>query len=223
MQHALNDLQDLTPVQRTLLKRLEREKRFTEHFYFTGGTLLKALGIVPRESNDLDFFTFPEVDGLTYITALTHVRTILDELFGKENITNTERGFLIARETVRVECVYDIVKNIDDFVSFGNLKTPGLRDFAANKSAAFCVRDEAKDYVDLAFLTKRKGWLLKDLADIAEEKFRMGTISEKKLLTELLHKRDMVRVMPAMFLRDGEENMRTVTDQVAHLLAHTTL
>ena len=220
---TLNDFQDLTKPQHMLLARLEGEQRFTEHFYFTGGTLLKALSIVPRESNDLDFFTFPGVDGRTYMELLGVIHELLDETFGEANVRNTERGFLLKEHGTRVECVYDSVKNIDMFVPFGKLQTSSLKDLAANKAAAFCVRDEAKDMIDIAFLTKNRTWLLKDLADIAEEKFRMGTISEKKLLTELLSKRDTLRVTPEMFLRDGEANVRIVMDQVVHLLEQTTL
>ena len=135
----------------------------------------------------------------------------------------TERGFLLQKAGTRVECVYDVVKNIDDFVPYGNLQTSGLRDFAANKSAAFCVRDEVKDYIDIAFLTKREGWLLGDLADFAEERFRMGTISEEKLLTEILSKRDMFTIPPQIFLRDPQENTTLVHEQVAYLLRSTTL
>ena len=221
--HAMTDFQDLTEPQRRLLLRLEKEQCFTEHFYFTGGTLLKALGIVPRESNDLDFFTFPEVDGRTYHALLGAIRSILDELFGAENVRNTERGFLIAEHGTRVECVYDIVKNIDAFVPFGKLRTSSLKDFAANKAAAFCVRDEVKDMIDIAFLTKRKGWLLADIADIAEERFRMGTISEEKLLAELIQKRDLLTVPREIFLRNPEENIAFVKAQVAFLIDHTTL
>ena len=223
MQRTLNDFQDLTPSQRAILERFEREERFTKTFYFTGGTLLKALGIVPRESNDLDFFTFPETDGRTYMECLGIVRTLLEETCGADDILNTERGFLLKKEGTRVECVYDVVRNINDFVPFGNLKTSSLRDFAANKAAAFCVRDEVKDYIDIAFLTKKQGWLLKDLAANAEERFHLGTISEEKLLTELLSKRDMLTIPPEIFLRDPEKNRKLIEEQVAYLLNSTTL
>lgn len=223
MSHSLADFQDLTPVQRLLLERLEQEKRFTDTFYFTGGTLLKALGIVPRESNDLDFFTFPDVDGRTYIQRLQDARVVLQEVCGGKNVLDTERGWLLTDENTRVECIYDTVKNISEFVSFGALQTSGFPDLAANKAAAFCVRDEMKDYVDLAFLTKQEGWSLKDLADIAEKRFHLGTLREEKLLTEFIAKRDMFTVDPHMFLRNGAENARLVEEQVRSLLQHTTL
>jgi len=58
----ISDFVDLTAEQRTVLEAFERDTTLCDTFYFTGGTLLKALGIVPRLSNDLDFFTFPFIN-----------------------------------------------------------------------------------------------------------------------------------------------------------------
>lgn len=223
MAHSIKDFRDLTGPQQKLLERLERTPQFTEHFYFTGGTLLKALGIVPRESNDLDFFTFPETDGRTYMAAIGVVRDLLQSTFGERSVVTTERGFLLSETGMVIECIYDIVPAIDDCSSFGNLRTSSLKDLAANKAAAFCVRDEVKDYVDIAFLTKREGWLLSDLADLAEKRFRLGTINEKKLLMELLHKREMLTIPSSIFLRDPARNLALVEKQITYLLDHVTL
>jgi len=43
---ALADLQDLTQPQRAALGAVEADEKLRETFYLTGGTLLKALGIV---------------------------------------------------------------------------------------------------------------------------------------------------------------------------------
>lgn len=220
----LNDLKDLTAVQRKILECMECERSFTDVFHFTGGTLLKALDIVPRESNDLDFFTFPSVDGRTYLKSLADVKGFLSELFGADDVIVTDRGFLMPQSGMRIECVYDAVHAIDDFIPFGRLKTSGLRDLVANKVAAFCVRDEMRDYIDLAFLTAQKGWKLADLAAIAEEKFSLQTITEEKLLTEFLKKKEMFQhCPPAIFLRDQEENAMKVDQQVELLLKESTL
>jgi predicted nucleotidyltransferase component of viral defense system len=218
MAMTIADFHDLTEPQRRLLTRLEQDTSFCETFYFTGGTLLKALGIVPRESNDLDFFTFPTVDEHTYTTSLVSVRRMLEERFENDTIVDTQRGFLLSKERMVVECIYDTVANIDAFAPYGRLNVTGLRDLLANKAAAFCVRDEVKDLIDIAFLTKQHGWLLSDIADIAERRFHLQTISEEKLLTELIHKRDMFAVTPDMFLRNGTENARLVEEQIEHLL-----
>lgn len=223
MSQTINDLQDLTKLQRQLLVRIEQDTLFTERFYLTGGTLLKALGIVPRQSNDLDFFTFSTVNADDFMSSLTHVKNLLEKLFGTDSITPTDRGFLHTASNMVIDIVADSSPNIDEFVLFGNLHTASLKDLAAHKASALCSRDEVKDYIDIAYLTKHQGWLLKDLAQLAEKKFHLGTISEEKLLTELLAKREAFTIPLEIFLRSPEENSKRVDQQIQHLLETTSL
>lgn len=223
MSRSVADFRDLTPAQHRLLTRVEREEKFTRHFYLTGGTLLKALGIVPRQSNDLDFFTFPDVSPRAYTNSLVALRLVLEELFGADAIVLTKEGFLHTESRMVIDAVSDAIPNISEFGSFGRLRVAGLKDLAAHKASAVCSRDEVKDYIDIAFLTKHQGWALKDLAEFAEEKFRLGTISEEKLVTELLDKRDHFTVPPTIFLRSPEENSKLVQERIADLINRTTL
>ncbi len=220
---TLDSLQDLTETQRRVLEGIEREPTLTQTFYLTGGTLLKAVGIAPRRSDDLDFFTFPAVESLTYTQRLVRMREVLTGLFGNDAITETDRGFLHTASKTVIDVVADRVKAIDSFVPYGNLQTVSLKDLAASKASALCSRDEVKDYLDIAFLTKRQGWLLRDLAGLAEEKFGLGTVSEERLLTELLAKRDLFRVPPDLFIRNADENLALIHQQVAYLLEHTSV
>lgn len=223
MSPTINDLQDLTKPQRQFLARIEHDALFTERFYLTGGTLLKALGVVPRQSNDLDFFTFSTVNAHDFINSLTHVKEQLEELFGARSIAPTDRGLLHTTSNMVIDIVADETPNIDEFVSFGHLRTSSLKDLAAHKASALCSRDEVKDYIDIAYLTKQQGWLLKDLAQLAERKFQLGTISEEKLLTELLAKREAFRIPLEIWLRQPEENSKHVEQQIQHLLETTSL
>lgn len=223
MSRSISDFQDLTPAQHRLLTRVEREEKFTQHFYLTGGTLLKALGIVPRQSNDLDFFTFPAVSPRAYTNSLITLRSVLEELFGADAIVPTAEGFLHAESRMVIDAVSDAIPNISDFGSFGRLRVAGLKDLAAHKASAVCSRDEVKDYIDIAFLTKHQGWALKDLVEFAEEKFRLGTVSEERIVTELLDKRANFTVPPTIFLRSPEENTKLVQEQITFLIDHTTL
>lgn len=214
----LTELQDLTAPQRSVLAALGHEPILADTFYLTGGTLLKARGISPRESNDLDFFTFPTIDGPTYTRRLVTLRQLLEQLFGSTRLATTDRGFLHVPSGTRIDAVADTIPAIDAFVAYNGLKTAGLKDVAASKASALCSRDELKDYLDVAFLTKHTGWRLKDLAGFAEEKFKLGTVSEEKLFTELLAKRAAFDVHPTIFLRGGERNVALVAEQVQHLL-----
>ena len=218
-----SDFRDLTPPQRAILARFEREERFTRMFYFTGGTLLKALGIVPRESNDLDFFTFPGTDALHYRAVLTAMRGMLAEMFGPSGFDETDRGFTVKESGTIVDCIFDVVPLLEDTEHYGNLAVASIRDMAACKAGALCSRDEVKDYIDIAFLTQKEGWLLADLERLAEEKYRLGTVTEEKLLEELLHKRDLFTVEPERFLRDGAASARLVREQIEFLLTHSSL
>lgn len=220
---ALSELCDLTEPQRLVLERVERSEPLVSTFYLTGGTLLKGRGIVPRESNDLDFFTFPAVESLRYTQRLRDFRTILEKVFGAQNVALTDRGFLHAESRLVIDVVQDAVPAIDDFVAYGRLPTAGLKDLAASKASALCSRDELKDYLDVAFLTHHTGWVLQDLAAFAEQKFGLGTVSEEKLFTELLAKRDLFTVPPGLFIRNHARNLALLETQVQHLLDQTTV
>ena len=66
---SLETFVDLTNEQRALLEAFERDQDLCKTFYLIGGTLLKALGIVQRISNDLDFFSFPGIHPRAYFFA----------------------------------------------------------------------------------------------------------------------------------------------------------
>lgn len=218
---SLDDFKNLTSIQQQILGLVADDDKLRQTFYLTGGTLLKALGIVPRESNDLDFFTFPNINSLQYTQALSYFGQVLRRIIGEENIVTTDEGFMHKPSGMLVDAVHDNVQNIDTFISYGELKTASLKDIAASKASALCSRDELKDYVDIAFLTSSQTWLLKDLADLAEQKFGLGTITEEKLLAELISKKDMFKVQSELFLRDKEKNGSLLTQQIAHLIEST--
>lgn len=223
MQHTFSKLVDLSEAQHTLLWEFARTDELSQTFYLTGGTLLKARGIVPRLSNDLDFFTFPSFDQRAFIPRLRIFHSLLEKIFGSENIINTDRGFIHHPSGMIIDVIADEIQNIDEFVMFDTLSTSGLRDIVANKASALCSRDEIKDYIDIAFLTRDQGWSLKQLEEFAEKKFGLGTVTEEKLVTEILSKQSLFTLPPEIFLRNQEENVAIVHEQIAHLLETSTL
>lgn len=223
MAHSINDFVDLTTEQRAVLETFERDDALCQTFYFTGGTLLKALGIVPRISNDLDFFTFPGVDSRSFLSHQQTVHTLLKNLFGEGDVIATDRGLLHRPSGMVIDIIADAIQNIDDFVSYGKLQTAGIKDIAASKAAALCSRDEIKDYIDIAFLTHVNHWSLKDLEEMAERKYGLGTVAEEKLLAELIAKQSQFVISPEIFLRNSEEHSAFVQQQIASLIEHTSL
>lgn len=223
MVRTMDELQDLTEPQLVVIKGVVADADLAKAFYLTGGTLLKALSIVPRQSNDLDFFSFPDVDAITFTKNLTKLRRLAQELFGADQIVDTDRGWMDKASGMVIDAVHDNIPQIDDFVFFGALATASLEDATAGKASALCSRDEMKDFIDIAFLTKNQNWSLRDLAEIAERKFRLGTISEEKLLNELIAKREQFQLTAEMFLRDGVSNIKLVTAQIDKLINSTSL
>ena len=223
MNHSLSELVDLSEDQYTLLQEFACVDSLSRAFYLTGGTLLKARGIVPRLSNDLDFFTFPLFDQRAFMPALRTFHSLLEKIFGSEHIITTDRGFIHGPSGMVIDVIADEIQNVDEFVLFDKLSTSGLRDLVANKASALCSRDEIKDYLDIAFLTRDQNWSLKQLEEFAEKKFGLGTVTEEKLVTEILSKQSMFTVPPEIFLREPEKNGAIVQDQIAHLLESSTL
>ncbi len=223
MAHTLTDLQHLTDPQQAVLQAVSSNEDINSTFFLTGGTLLKALDIVPRQSNDLDFFSFAHIDSHTFTQRLVTFRQLLEQTFGSAHLRDTDQGWLHNQSGMLIDVIADAVPNIGDFVSFDHLKTASLSDIAAHKASAICSRDEIKDYIDLAFLTKKNNWSLLDLAALAEQKFNLGTISEEKLLTELIARQSDLAIPPSIFLLNPEQNLKIVDDQITHLIEHTTL
>ncbi len=223
MVKTIADFVHLTDIQKQVLNLLNRHEVFYKNFYFTGGTLLKAHGIVPRESNDLDFFTFSNINTGEFPLLLKSMKNILVAEFGEKNLTPAPKGFLHNPSGMVIELIADGIKPIDDLVFFDQIATDGLKDIAAKKASALCCRDEVKDLIDIAFLTKRQDWTLADLAEFAQEKFQIGTMQEEKLFEELLSKKKMFVVTPERFLFDGEKNARLVSEQIEHLLTTSSL
>lgn len=223
MAHTLENLRDLTEPQRRVLQGMNDDPVLCAAFYFTGGTALKAVGIVPRISNDIDFFTFSHIPPLFFTEHLSRMRALLHGLFGASAVIETERGFLHTDSGTVVDCVQDTTPNIDGFSEYGTMRIAGLKDMAAHKASALCSRDEVKDYVDIAFLTHHEHWSLADLAVFTEEKFHLGTMREEKLLTELIAKRTLFTVSPDMFLRESSACVELVERQIAALIDGTTV
>jgi len=215
---SLEDFIHLTPPQSQVLRIFHDDPVLRDHFYFTGGTLLKALGIVPRESNDLDFFTFPEVDPMTFTGLVSHAHGLLIDIFGAKNLVNAPKGFIHQESGMIIEFISDQIGSIAVGESYGELKISSLEDLAANKASALCCRDEIKDLIDVAFLTRHQGWKIADLARFAEQKFQIGTISEEKIFEELSAKWEMFEIPAEIFLADGAQHQHFVEQQVQELL-----
>lgn len=223
MGHTLSDFVDLTDEQHAVLQAFECDDALCKTFYLTGGTLLKALGIVPRMSNDLDFFSFPNIDERTFVVRQKQFFDLLKSILGEKEIDITHHGFIHLPSGMVFDIVSDAIPSIDDYETYGNMRVAGFKDLAASKASALCCRDEIKDYIDIAFLTKAYGLQLSDLEAFAEKKYKLGTVTEEKLLTELIGKRSQFAIPDKIFLREPEKNRAILEKQIDILIDHSSL
>ena len=155
---------------------------------------------------------------MAFSSLMVQLKDVLVDEIGDERLVVTDKGFLDSKSGMTIDFILDSIPEIDEFLVFDSIRVSGLKDIAANKASALCCRDEVKDYIDMAFLTLDQKLKLADLAGLAEEKFKIGTVTEEKLIEELVSKREMFRIVPDMFLFDGKAQVSRVNRQIDFLL-----
>ena len=159
----------LTDPQEQLLASFARSA-LSAAFVLSGGTALSAFHLRHRLSDDLDFFSFGEVDGFAvrgFLRSLTFVRQYAEQHIFDRNIFLLD---LALGETLKVEFTRYPFPSLDPPIEVDALRVDSLRDIAANKVAAFCDRRDAKDAIDVYALLTRDGSLKSMILD-AQRKF----------------------------------------------------
>lgn len=185
-------------------------------FYLTGGTALARFYLYHRESIDLDFFT--QEQKLDFNDLNTVVNAIGQKMGLKVDQQVLAETFLqyIFKAPNGDVLKTDFVKEIP--VRFGNIETRGkirldsLENIASNKILAVFGRTEPKDFVDLYFLLKDKGFKLKNLIARAKKKdlgltefYLANSISQVETLTKT----------PVMLVPFNFEKMKKFYQQTA--------
>jgi hypothetical protein len=142
----------LTPLQRDLLHAFfAREQRM----FLTGGGALAGFYFGHRDTEDLDFFSAPELDLAEPARALEDAA-----LSCGASVTPMQsyRDFRRVRVTRGAEeCIVDLVIDRAAMVDpekarFGEIRVDTLREIASNKICTLLSRSEIKDLVDLQAL-----------------------------------------------------------------------
>lgn len=147
-----NSITILTPIQERVLDIFFSVPLLRQHFYLTGGTALSEFYLHHRYSDDLDFFTHSmEID-----IAQRLIEDALSEnsvSFQKQTSSATFRRYLLDGE-LQIDLVreYDFRVGIPQLHRNYMVDTP--QNIVINKIVALYGRLDAKDYVDLFFLSK---------------------------------------------------------------------
>lgn len=141
-----------SPQQREVLLKVLDLDPLKKDFFLTGGTALAVFYLHHRESNDLDLFTFKdvelgEIDFLIKTTWANQVTKLKDSsTFLSLLVKDVKLDFVIDRLSQRGErTTYFLADNV-------YLQLDSLANILSNKLTALASRNEPKDFVDFYFL-----------------------------------------------------------------------
>jgi len=169
MQEILNKLQKQT-------LEFFAKSPLAKEFYWTGGTLLSAVYLQHRLSEDLDMFTDKPFNPQATDDFINHLKKHL----GLKEITRRKvqdrYEYLINNgEKLRIEFVFYDFTKLKSRKLWQGVKIDSLFDIGANKTMAMFDRNEAKDIFDLYFLIAKKHLQVKDLLLGCKKKFGFVT------------------------------------------------
>ncbi len=165
----------LTSRQSQFLDFFAEEEKLIQEFYLTGGTALSAFYLQHRFSEDLDFFNEKEeVNAVKVKNFIRKVRRKFDireiefrEIFGvKTFFLHYDAG-----EVLKVDFNYYPFPRIEKGIRYKNIVVDSLYDIAVNKVHTIAARPRARDFIDIFFIVREKGYSLHKLLMDAKAKF----------------------------------------------------
>ncbi len=166
----------LTPNQEKFLSLFGEEKNIRHLFYFTGGTPLAAFYLRHRLSEDIDLFSEQEIN-------LLAIRGFIGKIQKKLGIFKIDyRQYLglhtfqlyfseSESEILKVDFNYYPFPLIEKGIVYKNIKVDSALDIAVNKIHTIAMKPRSRDFIDIYFLIKEKGYNFKDLLMKAKAKF----------------------------------------------------
>ncbi len=147
----------LTEFQKEFLKNLGKTS-LAKHFFFGVGTALAHYYLKHRYSEDLDFFT---TDEYRMRLLLPEIKEVEDKINAKLEIKRTSGTFVEAflikkKEKIMIYFALDSPFRFESlkFDKELNIYYENLGDLSCNKFSALFERHDAKDFVDVYFLSK---------------------------------------------------------------------
>lgn len=165
----------LTVHQKEFLDFISDKVYITDNFYLTGGTALSAFYLQHRISEDLDFFNEKEEVNLLVLGR------ILDDFKKKKKLVKIETRNVFGiynfflhfpdKKVLKVDFSYYPHPRISKGIKVNGIQIDGPYDIAVNKIHTIGMQPRARDFIDIYFLIKEKGYGLDDLISKARAKF----------------------------------------------------
>ena len=196
----------LTSERKQIITLLAAEQRFSD-FYLSGGTALAAFYLQHRFSEDLDFFSFYQIDYFFTQNFMEQVRRHLGaKSMRYEHLFDRNLFFLELPNSheLKIEFTKYPFAPLGKMVKHNGIWIDSLRDIAANKLMTVIDRFDPKDFVDLFFLLKH--FTLNKIRRDVQKKFGI-TIGDMLLGSELAKVR-RVEALPKMLKTLGISELK---------------
>lgn len=205
----------LTPPQKKILLIVSQEPRLSD-FYLSGGTALAEYYLKHRLSDDLDFFSYNDVDALFLhdFTAKLKNEIKADAVVFERLHDRNIFIFKTKQEELKIEFSKYPFKQLDAPILYDGIKVDSLRDIAANKLMALLDRFDPKDFVDLFFILQNHQ--LDDIRKDTTAKF--GIKIDDIFLGGELAKAKRIEALPKMLRELSIENLKSFFAQKAREL-----
>lgn len=160
----------LTDEQKKIIAAVSQEPNLAD-VYLSGGTALAAYHLNHRISDDLDFFSFEELEKIFLHGFTEKLKSIIgaDSVRFERLYDRNQFFYKFNSEELKVEFSKYPFYQLENPMIKDGIKIDGLRDIAANKLMALLDRFDPKDFVDLYFIFKKIK--LADVRADAEKKF----------------------------------------------------
>ena len=165
----------LTSEQKKVLELFSKEKYLIKRFYFTGGTPLSYFYLGHRLSEDLDFFSEKEEVDLPsierFIGKIKQKLKLLKIDYRNFLGLHTFYLFFSKNKYLKVDFNYYPFPRIEKGIKFKNLEIESIYDIGVDKVHTVVLKPRARDFIDIYFIIKEKGYDFKELLMQAKAKF----------------------------------------------------
>ncbi|MDP3785175.1 MAG: nucleotidyl transferase AbiEii/AbiGii toxin family protein [bacterium] len=165
----------LTFEQDRFLELAGKSKYLRDNFYFTGGTPLAAFYLQHRLSEDIDLFIADKEVPLNFASSFIK-KTGKALGIQKADYTNflglhSFQLYFSKTNILKVDFNYYPFSRIEKGIKYKNVEVDSILDIAVNKVHTIAMKPRARDFIDIYFIIREKGYKFRDLLKKAKIKF----------------------------------------------------
>src|SRR5258708_26089597 len=198
----------LTQLQKNVLVFLPKDQIFMKPFYFTGGTALAEYYLKHRLSEDLDFFSFEEIEPLWIVSIAKKLKAVLaaDSIDIQESFNRNLVFFTFGKEILKTEFTYFPFTQLIVPREIDEIKVDSIKDLAVNKFFTIYQKPSGRHFIDLYLILKNYHFDWDELSKLARLKFDTA-IDPIQLGSQLVTAQD-IQDLPRMLIDLPEDEWR---------------